>query len=392
LIGLAGPVHFCAAIKAANKPAQWYTLQPLFIPGLHAPGAKRNGGSLGIPLRSGAKRRTLAPAGGSSPLYTYTPRQRGGSPITVRASKYSLIGRYVRLSQFPPPGYYVDFPDIDIPDVLGGSNYKQLRDEDIERIALDLRNHWKLGEGPCTDVVALLERIGVVVSTIEMGTSKLDGLCSWASDDGRPHILLATDKMCLPRRQMDAAHEMAHAVLHKGVTKEELKKDLKAIEAQAFRLASAFLLPSTTYPHEVRHPSLAALLSLKERWRVSVKAQIRRLSDLGLVPQNHATDLYKLYSAKGWNREEPLDRQWAIPEPRNLRDALGVIIDSNVRTKADLLSVEFTMSSGDIENLTNLPPGWFSERTGEVVQLKHAAHSPSVNMETPGLILPFNRK
>lgn len=287
--------------------------------------------------------------------------------------------------------HYVDFPDIDIPDVLGGSNYKQLRDEDIERIALDLRNYWKLGEGPCTDVVALLERIGVVVSTIEMGTSKLDGLCSWASD-GRPHILLATDKMCLPRRQMDAAHEMAHAILHKGVTEEELKKDLKAIEAQAFRLASAFLLPSTTYPHEVRHPSLAALLSLKERWRVSVKAQIRRLSDLGLIPENHVTDLYKLYSAKGWNREEPLDRQWAIPEPRNLRDALGVIIDSNVRTKADLLSVEFTMSSGDIENLTNLPPGWFSERTGEVVQLKHTAHSPSVNIETPGVILPFNRK
>ncbi len=36
-------------------------------PGLHAPGAKRNGGSLGIPLRSGAERRTLAAAGGSAP-------------------------------------------------------------------------------------------------------------------------------------------------------------------------------------------------------------------------------------------------------------------------------------------------------------------------------------
>jgi hypothetical protein len=36
-------------------------------PGLHAPGAKRNGGSLGIPLRSGAERRTLAPAGGGAP-------------------------------------------------------------------------------------------------------------------------------------------------------------------------------------------------------------------------------------------------------------------------------------------------------------------------------------
>jgi quercetin dioxygenase-like cupin family protein len=30
-IGLAGPVQFCAAITAAKKPVQWYTLPPLFI-------------------------------------------------------------------------------------------------------------------------------------------------------------------------------------------------------------------------------------------------------------------------------------------------------------------------------------------------------------------------
>ena len=47
-------------------------------PELHAPGAKRNGGSLGIPLRSGAERRTLAAAGGSSPLYKL-PRRGGDS-------------------------------------------------------------------------------------------------------------------------------------------------------------------------------------------------------------------------------------------------------------------------------------------------------------------------
>jgi Zn-dependent peptidase ImmA (M78 family)/transcriptional regulator with XRE-family HTH domain len=288
--------------------------------------------------------------------------------------------------------HYVDFPGIDIPDVLEGRNYKQLRDDDIERIALDLRHHWKIGEGPCADVVALLERVGVVVSAIEMGTSKLDGLCSWSSSEGRPHILLATDKMSFPRRQMDAAHELAHAVLHKNVTKDELKKDLKAIEAQAFRLASAFLLPSTTYPHEVRRPSLATLLSLKERWRVSVKAQIRRLSDLKIIPELHATDLYKLYSAKGWNREEPMDREWIIPEPRSLTDAMNIVIDSGLRTKADLLSVEFTMSAGDVENLACLPPGWFSARTAEVVQLKQDSPRMTSKSELPGVIVPFNRK
>jgi Zn-dependent peptidase ImmA (M78 family) len=92
-----------------------------------------------------------------------------------------------------------------------------------------------------------------------MATSRLDGLCSWHSADDRPHILLASDKMSYPRRQMDAAREMAHAILHRDVTGEELKKNLKMIEAQASRLAGAFLMPSTTYPHEVARPSLAAL-------------------------------------------------------------------------------------------------------------------------------------
>jgi Zn-dependent peptidase ImmA (M78 family) len=191
---------------------------------------------------------------------------------------------------------------------------------------------------------------------------------------------------------MDAAHELAHAVLHKDVTGDELKKNLKPIETQSFRLASAFLLPSTTYPHEVRRPSLAALLSLKERWRVSVKAQIKRLSDLDIIPETHATDLYKLYSAKGWNREEPMDREWVVPEPRSLADAMNIVVDSGLRTKADLLSVEFTMSAGDVENLTCLPAGWFSARTAEVVQLKQDSARIMPKSELPGVVVPFNRK
>jgi hypothetical protein len=71
--------------------------------------------------------------------------------------------------------HYVDLPAVDIPDVMAGASYEQLRDEDIEQIALDLRQHWKLGIGPCVDMVSLMERVG----SIEMGTVKLDGLCCW---------------------------------------------------------------------------------------------------------------------------------------------------------------------------------------------------------------------
>lgn len=289
-------------------------------------------------------------------------------------------------------GHYVDFPVVDIPDVLGNASWRQLREDDIERIALDLRRHWKLGEGPCGDIVALLERVGVIVGTIEMGTAKLDGLCSWSPIDGRPHILLATDKMSFPRRQMDGAHELAHAVLHRNVTDEEFNENINDIEKQAFRLASAILMPSTSYPYEVKRPSLANLLSLKERWRVSIKAQIHRLADLEIIPRDYVIDLYKLHSAKGWTKEEPLDREWELSAPRTLRESLNLLVSSGVRTKADLTAVEFTMSPSDVERLANLPTGWFTQKVGELVQLKSERERPREQSSTPGVIVPFRRK
>lgn len=289
-------------------------------------------------------------------------------------------------------GHYVDFPAVDIPDVLGKASWRQLREDDIERIALDLRRHWKMGEGPCGDIVALLERVGIIVGTIEMGTAKLDGLCSWSPIDGRPHILLATDKMSFPRRQMDGAHELAHAVLHRNVTDEEFNENINDIEKQAFRLASAILMPSTSYAYEVKRPSLANLLLLKERWRVSIKAQIHRLADLEMIPRDYVIDLYKLHSAKGWTKEEPLDREWEISTPRTLRESLNLLISSGVRTKADLTAVEFTMSPADVERLASLPAGWFAHKAGELVQLKGERERSREPSSTPGVVVPFSRK
>ena len=286
-------------------------------------------------------------------------------------------------------GHYVDLPEIDIPDVLDGATYGELRDEDIEDIALRLRQHWNMGEGPCGDVVVLMERIGIVVATIPMGTTKLDGLCSWSPVDGRPHVLLATDKMSFPRRQMDAAHELAHVVLHHQVPEEEFQDNLRMIERQAFRLASALLMPSTTYPHEVKYPSLAMLTNLKERWRVSIKAQIKRLSDLEIIPEEYTRQLYKLYSAKGWSKGEPLDHNWPIVAPKALRDSLNLIVENEVRGKADLLATEFTISASDVESLCSLPSGWFDREPAEVVSLKIRTGSSAADLSPKGEIIPF---
>lgn len=336
---------------------------------------------------------------GVRPEFFFRPEHASARPVFLR----SLSSTLVRDLQYQSAQmrwlqeishtveHYVDLPAVDIPDVMAGASYHQLRDEDLERIALDLRRHWRLGDGPSGDMVPLLERFGFILGVIEMGTVKLDGLCSWSPVDDRPHILLASDKMSFARRQMDAAHEMAHAILHRDVTEEQLKRDLKLIETQAFRLASAFLLPSTTYPVEMRFPSLATMVTAKERWRVSIKAQIKRLADLDVIPGDFATHLYKLYSAKGWTKEEPFDRQWAPGEPRVLRDALHLIVDEGVRSKSDLLALEFTIPAGDVENLTGLPPGWFAHEAATVVRLKPSPGQASAGAET-GEVISFPRK
>lgn len=335
------------------------------------------------------------------PEFFLRPQVGGGRPVFFRSLSSTLArdlayqrAQMQRLQEIAAViQHYVDLPAVDIPDVMAGASYKQLRDEDIEQIALDLRQHWKLGIGPCVDMVSLMERVGFVVGSIEMGTVKLDGLCGWPAGEDRPHVLLATDKMAFVRRQMDAAHEMAHGILHRNVTEEDLREDLKAIETQAFRLASAFLMPSTSYPLEVKAPSLASFLALKSRWRVSIKAQIKRTADLDAIDGDYATHLYKLYSAKGWSREEPLDRgHWELQQPSLLSEAMNLIVESGVRTKADLLAVEFTLPAGEVEALCNLPAGWFSREKAEIVQLNSRfSEGRPLKEKQEGDVVPFRK-
>lgn len=75
----------------------------------------------------------------------------------------------------------------------------------------------------------------------------------------------------------------------------------------------------------------------------------------------------------------------------SLANAMNLIADSGVRTKADLLAVEFTMSAGDVENLISLPPGWFSSRAADVVQLKQGMAHTVTHAEGAGIVVPFNR-
>lgn len=255
----------------------------------------------------------------------------------------------------------VEFPQVDVPCFAAG-DYRKLTDGDLERIAGEIRQHWRLGDGPIHSMGLVAENAGVVVGVDEVGSTKIDGQANWSDVDGRPYILLARDKNTAYRRQMDTAHELAHVILHRGISEAELEENFDLIEHQAKYLASAILLPQKSFPAEITSLSLDGFLAMKPRWRVAVGAMIMRSYNLNLISDDYKQRLWKYMSVRGWRQREPLDdpRETAVEEPRLLRRSIELIIESRTRSPRDLVEGDIGLSAADIEMMTCLSPDFLA--------------------------------
>lgn len=286
----------------------------------------------------------------------------------------------------------VDLPEVNVPHLNVG-DYREIRDEDIEQAANQCRKHWDLGFGPISDLLLALENAGIIVVKEDVGTAKMDGLSNWSAADDRPYMLIAKDKDTCVRSRMDAAHELGHLVLHRGLKPKTLNNgaDFKEIERQAFYFAGAFLMPEESFPSEIWSPSLNAFVSLKERWKTSVGAMIMRCKALEMLGEDHAEKLWKYYSAKGWRKSEPLDDTLKPEEPRLLSRSVQLLIDEGLFTHVELLD-DFLLHAQDVESLCNLPTGYMTARKAEILHLpKLKERSGDSSSGKNGSVVPFNR-
>ena len=285
---------------------------------------------------------------------------------------------------------WVDLPKVNVPR-LDTTDYRQISPEDIERMADGCRQAWELGTGPISDVLLVLENAGIVVVKVEVGTVKMDGLSNWSTADQRPYVLIAKDKATCVRSRMDAAHELAHLVLHHGLEPKALnnRSDFKAIEQQAFRFAGAFLMPAQSFSAEVWSPSLNAFLSLKERWRVSIGAMIARCAKLRLMSEEYERRLWKHFSSRGWRRSEPLDDTLPTEAPRLLNRSVCLLVEEKVRCREALLA-DFRLHGQDVEALCGLEPGYMTTGAADILRLPTLKRR-NVSSDPKGTVVPFNR-
>ena len=235
---------------------------------------------------------------------------------------------------------YVCFPEINFPSEENFSD-----NPDIEKIAEQAREHWKLGLGPIDNITRVAENSGAIVTSFSGVSEDVDALSSVIK---RPVIVRNDAKDSPGRLRFDIAHEIGHIIMHQDIV-----TGCKHTEAQANRFASAFLLPRSSFVREFRfgtgRMNWKALSALKARWGVSKAALLYRARQLDLLSdtkyRSHIIALKK-YEAK----KEKDDHLLVTEKSELIRHALESYITNYGKTINDFLD-ELHVSESLLENI-----------------------------------------
>ena len=286
--------------------------------------------------------------------------------------------------------HFLDFPAIKVPNLQIPEDSFSLDEDRIEAAAEEARCFWGLGDGPISEVFLLAENNGIIVSHMSLGNDRLDAFSQWLPE-GFAFIVIGSERDSAVRCRYSAAHEIAHLVLHKN-QQNKAKSDLHSrLEWQAFRFASAFLLPPKSFLSELWAPTLDAFRSLKERWKVSIGVMIKRCEELGVINDKQAQRLWINYARRGWKKQEPLDDSIAREAPRMLRRGLELLIWEGIRTKQQILD-DLWYNPRDLEDLICLPVGFFQgPAPSEVIVLPKREYQASPASQHTAKIISFSK-
>lgn len=268
-----------------------------------------------------------------------------------RARATSLLGWLARLLYCYQQ--YLDLVPVNIPTHLDASDrYAKLSDVNIENLATQCRRHFGMGDGPISNLALLLENNGIIIVRIPLNLKAEDAFSRWTLSNSIPVAVMVSDlqdRGC--RDRFSLAHELGHLVMHRHV--HPTSDNIKLIEKQANRFASAFLMPSNSYTRDFGYPSLDVFRFLKEKWKVSIQAQIMRCKQLGIISAGSSKRFFINISKRGWRINEPLDDIIPPENLKALKEATKLLYDQGGMTP-DSLSHETSLSVEDIELLTGV--------------------------------------
>lgn len=241
-----------------------------------------------------------------------------------------------------------------------------------EEAATELRRMWDLGDGPINNLVSVVEEHGILVTTFSTSTDDVDAFSSLVDVGDLSTFLIAysSNKTSAARIHFDVAHELGHICLHDywGEDIEDIsKEEFKEKERQANEFAAAFLLPEDTFKRDAMAGPQTVMYykQLKQKWKVSIAAMIRRAEKLHVMTTETYQELIREMQRRGQRKKEPLDDTLITAEPALLKASVIMLLQEEVFTPdefMDELSQEYGISinAAEVEYLLDLPVGTLS--------------------------------
>lgn len=200
---------------------------------------------------------------------------------------------------------------------------------DPAEAARTIRAAWRVPSGPISNVIALLEAVGIIVVTRSLFTDAQDAVSTWPRDVDRPPIMVVNTGLPADRQRFTTCHELGHLILH-AVPGDDQEK-------QANEFAAEFLAPA-----EEIGPLLAGLttrdfprlIELKAQWGMSISALIRRAFDLEIISDRQYRQFQIRLNQLGWRDVEPGGLESETPE--TLTRVMTLHLDEHDYDPADL--------------------------------------------------------
>lgn len=210
----------------------------------------------------------------------------------------------------------------------------------VETIARKVKIVSNVPSGPVINLIGILEKNGVVVYFLQNAPEKFDGTTLICKSGQR--VIVVNADLPNDRKRFTIAHELGHCIMHIPFSSE--LDPFSDVEAEANEFASEFLMPSFEVKRDLVGLKYRDLSDLKNYWRVSKVALIKRAYTLGLINQSRYTTFMIEISRAGERKVESHDVD--LDEPRIVNLILKALIDQLDYTK-ELIQQILSMSEKD---------------------------------------------
>lgn len=181
---------------------------------------------------------------------------------------------------------------------LPGDSLRAHEGEQASKLAVRLRKHMKLGDGPVPSVVRLLEKFGIRVIQIQ-SEARIDG---FAAMYGQKPIVALNPSVANDRFRFNAAHELGHHLFEDW--QDEAGGDHDG-DDRAHEFASHLLIPDSQIDRAFEGFSMVRLVRYKELFGISLAAMIYRGKQRGKIEQKDYERIWREFGRLGWRSKEP---------------------------------------------------------------------------------------